>query len=74
MLPLRSHLNLAAALVLFCAPLSAQTTIRVSVDSNGALGNDYSGAYGDAVSAYGCYVTFGSGPTNLLPGGVAISW
>ena len=40
---------------------AAQTTTRVSVDSSGAQGNNYSGTYGDAISADGRYVAFGSG-------------
>jgi Tol biopolymer transport system component len=46
----------------------------VSVDSNGAQGNNYSGTYGDAISAAGRFVAFGSGATNLVPGGSPLQW
>jgi Tol biopolymer transport system component len=52
----------------------AQTTTRVSVDSSGAQGNNYSGTYGDAISADGRFVAFGSGATNLVAGGSPLQW
>src|SRR5258705_2319078 len=44
------------------------TTERVSVDSNGAEGNGFSGGYGIAISPDGRYVAFDSQATNLIPG------
>ncbi len=42
------------------------TTERVSIDSGGAQGNDYS--WNTSISADGRYVAFGSIATNLVPG------
>ncbi len=60
--------------ILSSASASAQSTFRVSVDSNGAQGNNYSGTYGAAISADGRFVAFGSGATNLVPGGSPLQW
>lgn len=64
-------LPVAASLAAFAA---AQTTTRVSVDSNGAQANNYSGTYGNSISADGRFVAFGSGATNLVPGGSPLQW
>jgi len=55
---------LAGALVLVVS--GCTWTSRVSVDSNGAQGNDYS--WQPAISADGHYVAFGSLASNLVPG------
>ncbi len=44
------------------------TTERVSVDSGGAQGNNYSGYYGISISADGRFVAFHSDATNLVAG------
>jgi hypothetical protein len=56
---------LAAALA---APVAAQITTRVSVDSAGAQGNSDSGGDRLAISADGRYVAFCSAATNLVTG------
>lgn len=51
----------------------AQTTTRVSVDSNGVEGNDHSGLLGyfyANISGDGRYVAFPSAATNLVPGDI----
>lgn len=71
---LRSSLVVACLAGAFPVIALAQTTARVSVDANGVQGNNYSGTYGDAISADGRYVAFGSGATNLVPGGSPLQW
>lgn len=66
--------RVVGSIVLLALGASAQSTLRVSIDSNGAQGNNYSGTYGDAVSADGRFVAFGSGATNLVPGGSPLQW
>jgi hypothetical protein len=70
----RSPFAWATAGILLAASSPAQTTQIMSVDSNGVLGNNYSGTYGDAISADGRFVAFGSGATNLIPGGSPLAW
>ncbi len=60
--------------VLSAASVRAQSTSLASVDSNGVQGNNYSGTYGDAISADGRFVAFGSGATNLVAGGSPLQW
>jgi hypothetical protein len=50
----------------------AQTTERVSVDSNGTEGDGYS--YCPSISSNGRYVVFGSDATNLVPGDNNGTW
>src|SRR6476646_946889 len=50
----------------FVRDMQSGTTTRVSVDSSGAQGNDYSSE--PFISADGRYVGFDSGSTNLVPG------
>jgi hypothetical protein len=59
---------LAGVLVLLATPAraSAGTTERVSVDSAGAAGNDWSDQ--PTISADGRFVTFSSSASNLVPG------
>jgi Tol biopolymer transport system component len=57
---------LAGASIALCAPTLAQTTIRVSVDSNGVQGNGTS--WSPSITPDGRYVAFGSAATNLVPG------
>lgn len=59
---------------LLAASAAAQTTLRASVDSNGAQENNYSGLYGQSVSGNGRFVAFNSGATNLVPGGSPLAW
>jgi Tol biopolymer transport system component len=61
-----SRLGAALLGTLLCAPISAQVTQRVSVDSGGAAGN-YS-SRDPSVSADGRYVAFVSEADNLVPG------
>ena len=70
----RSMLRLSAACLLLGGASFAQTTQRVSVGPGGVQGNNYSGTYGNAISADGRFVAFGSGATNLIPGGNALRW
>jgi len=51
--------------LLLAAPVAAQTTQRVSVDSAGTQSNELS--YGAMISANGRYVTFHSNASNLVP-------
>lgn len=64
----RALLPLACAVSLLCAGGRAQSTIRVSVDSAGVQGNDYS-VY-SSISADGRYVAFQSRASNLVLGDV----
>ncbi len=52
---------------IFVRDLQLGTTRRVSVDSSGNQGNNYSGAY-LSISADGRYVAFSSTASNLVPG------
>ncbi|MEG4809468.1 calcium-binding protein [Microcoleus sp. F8-D3] len=52
---------------IFVRDLSTNTTTRVSVDSAGNQGNDFSG--NPSISGDGRFVAFSSGATNLVPGG-----
>ena len=52
----------------FIRDRSNGTTQRVSVDSNGVEGANYSGPSGLAISGNGQYVVFGSHANNLAPG------
>ncbi|MBI1849478.1 MAG: PD40 domain-containing protein [Planctomycetes bacterium] len=49
-------------------PLTAQTTTRVSVDSDGVAGSQSSATYGLAMSADGRFVAFDSRADNLVSG------
>jgi Tol biopolymer transport system component len=62
----RSGSILVAMALLSGAPLSAQTTQRVSVDTGGAEGDGNCGL--SSISADGRYVAFESGSTNLVAG------
>ena len=57
---------------LLCAPISAQVTQRVSVDSTGAQANERS--YAPSVSADGRYVAFYSLASNLVAGELNNNW
>jgi Tol biopolymer transport system component len=70
----RSALACAAFVSACGALVPAQSTARVSTDSSGAQGNNYSGTYGNAISGDGRWVAFGSGATNLVPGGSPLQW
>jgi len=52
---------------IFLRDLSTNTTTRVSVDSAGNQGNEFSGE--PSISGDGRFVAFSSGATNLVPGG-----
>src|SRR4028119_2147177 len=52
---------------IFLRDLSTNTTTRVSVDSAGNQGNEFSGD--PSISGDGRFVAFASGATNLVPGG-----
>ncbi|TAH16985.1 MAG: calcium-binding protein, partial [Oscillatoriales cyanobacterium] len=51
---------------IFVRDLSTNTTTRISVDSAGNQGNDYS--FYPSISAYGRFVAFRSSASNLVPG------
>ena len=52
----------------------AGTTVRASVDSAGAQGNDHSGDWGIAMSPDGRFVAFTSAATNLVAGDTSGVW
>jgi hypothetical protein len=57
---------------LFCAPIAAQVTQRVSVDSGGIQGNEDSDGW--SISADGRFVAFESYASNLVPGDANGTW
>lgn len=63
--PVQASLGFSLALA-WTAPVFAQTTERVSVDSNGVEGNGHS-SHG-VISANGRWVAFVGGASNLVPG------
>ena len=65
----RREFGVFGTVALLCAPICAQVTQRVSLDSLGAQGNSDSGYYGLSISADGRHVVFQSLATNLVPGG-----
>lgn len=58
--------------LILCAPLAAQNTQRVSVDSSGIQANAASGYA--SISADGRFVAFPSSATNLVPGDLNHEW